>query len=145
MKRLPLALMLILLSFCLYDEVLAQNEKLPVDRNKTSLNKNIPCDENPDSRVKNSDVDIPIKIINKPRAAWTPEAARAAQLQGTVGLLVTFLDCGKIGAIETIISMPYGLNESAAEAARKIAFNPARKGGKPVTTRKLILYPFTLY
>ena len=93
----------------------------------------------------NKNHDTPVKIIHKPKAAWTEEAWRRAQLQGTVTLRVQFLESGEIGKVSVVIGMPFGLNESAAEAAKKIKFRPAMKEGKPVTVSKQVQYTFTLY
>lgn len=89
--------------------------------------------------------DTPVKIIYKPRAAWTEEAWRRAQLQGAVTLRVQFLENGKIGNIAVVSGLSHGLNESAAKAAKKIRFRPAMKDGKPVTVFKQVQYTFTLY
>jgi hypothetical protein len=95
--------------------------------------------------VKTSEVDKPLKIISMPKASWTKEALSAANLQGIARLRVTFLDCGKIGKIQPVSRLPYGLTENAVEAAKKIRFEPAMKNGKPVTVAKVVEYPFTLY
>lgn len=91
--------------------------------------------------VKASELDKPLKIISKPKAPWTTNA----HVQGVVRLRVTFLDCGKIGEISPVSRLPFGLTESAAEAAKKIRFEPAMKNGKPVTLAKVVEYTFTSY
>jgi hypothetical protein len=95
--------------------------------------------------VKASEADKPLKIISKPRAPWTDEGARAAHIQGSVRLKVTFLNCGKIGKIVPVSRLPYGLTESAVKAAKKIVFEPAMKNSKPITVAKIVEYNFSLH
>lgn len=85
-----------------------------------------------------------IQITSKPRANYT-DAARQAQVQGTVSLRVTFLANGSIGSISTVSGLPNGLTEQAIAAARGIKFEPQKKGGVPQTVTKVVQYNFTLY
>jgi TonB family protein len=93
----------------------------------------------------NKSYDTPVKIIDKPRAFWTDEALRSAQLQGNVTLRVQFLENGKIGKVFVVSGLPHGLNESSVEAAKKIKFKPATKDRRPVKVFKQVQYTFTLY
>lgn len=85
-----------------------------------------------------------IKILAKPRPGYT-DAARQAQVSGTVRLRVTFLANGSIGSISTVSGLPSGLTEKAIEAARSIKFEPAKKGGVAYAVTRQIEYNFTLY
>lgn len=85
-----------------------------------------------------------IKILAKPRPGYT-DAARQAQVSGTVRLRVTFLANGSIGSVSTVSGLPNGLTEKAIEAARAIKFEPAKKGGVPYPVTRQIEYNFTLY
>lgn len=87
---------------------------------------------------------IAIQITAKPRANYT-DAARQAQVQGTVTLRVTFNANGSIGSISTVSGLPNGLTEQAIAAARGMRFEPAKKGGVPYTVTKQVQYNFTLY
>jgi TonB family protein len=87
---------------------------------------------------------VAIQITSKPRANYT-DAARQAQVQGTVSLRVTFLANGSIGSISTVSGLPNGLTEQAIAAARGMRFEPAKKGGVPYTVTKVVQYNFTLY
>lgn len=97
------------------------------------------------SESVNRKFDKAVKIISKPKAPWTDEAVRAAQLEGTVTLRVEFLSNRRIGQIFAVNGLPYGLTESAVNAAKKIRFIPALKNGKPVTVFRQVQYNFTLY
>jgi TonB family protein len=83
-------------------------------------------------------------ILYKERARYTEEARRNL-LQGTVVLSVIFGADGQIHDIRTVKGLPYGLTESAIEAAKKIRFQPAVRYGKPVSVRTVLEFNFALY
>jgi outer membrane biosynthesis protein TonB len=148
MKRFFRALFIISFLSCLGGESIAQTKttsKKPTQKKisnpATSSNATLCPKENKTIPVKASEIDKPLKIISKPRAALTTNA----NVQGVVRLRVTFLYCGKIGEISPVSRLPNGLTESAIEAARKIRFEPAMKNGKPVNVTKIVEYTFTLY
>ncbi len=85
-----------------------------------------------------------LNITSKPRANYT-DAARQAQVQGTVTLRVTFLASGQIGSISAVNGLPNGLTEQAIAAARGIRFEPAQKNGVKQTVQRQVQYTFTLY
>lgn len=87
----------------------------------------------------------PVKIIDKPNAAYPNQDKGAICITGSVILRVTFLDSGKIGKIDVVSGLPYGANENAVEAAKKIKFKPARKNGKVVSVSKIVMYYFGIY
>ncbi len=102
--------------------------------------------ENP-SRAKNPEdksITDNIKIIIKPRASYT-EAARQANVQGTVRLRVTFLANGGIGNVSPISTLPYGMTEQSIAAASKIFFIPFRRNGKPYSITKIVEYSFSIF
>lgn len=88
--------------------------------------------------------DTPVQIINRPKPAMTKEA-RENNVQGSVRLRVTLLSDGKIGSIEVVSGLPYGLTEQAISAAKQITFIPATKKGTPVTVTKVFEYSFRTY
>jgi len=92
----------------------------------------------------NSSVTIPMRLILKPRARYT-DAARQAQIQGTVRLRVTFLASGGIGSISPINELPNGLTAEAVKAASKIVFIPAKKNGESSNVAKIVEYSFAIY
>ncbi len=93
---------------------------------------------------KNPPTDEPLVILSKPRPAYTDEA-RSNGVQGTVILNVTFEADGTIGAIEVVKGLAQGLTEMTVDAARKIAFTPARRNGIPVSYTRQLQYSFSIY
>jgi hypothetical protein len=83
-------------------------------------------------------------ILSKPRPSYT-DLARFYNIQGTVKLRVTFLASGKIGPVIPTQRLPFGLAETAIDAARAIAFEPKRTGDVGQTVTKQIEYTFSLF
>ena len=83
-------------------------------------------------------------ILSKERAKYTEEA-RQNRIQGTVVLSVIFGADGRIHDIRAVHSLPCGLTEEAMAVAQRIRFNPAVRGGKPVSVRSTLEYNFALY
>ncbi|MEP7343302.1 MAG: energy transducer TonB [Acidobacteriota bacterium] len=88
--------------------------------------------------------DLRPTILYKERAKYT-EDARQNQIQGTVVLSVIFGADGRIHDVRALRSLPNGLTEEAISVVQRIRFNPAVRGGKPVSVRSTIEYNFTLY
>ncbi len=84
-----------------------------------------------------------VKVLSLPRAVYTDEAEKN-QVQGKVVLRVTFSANGSIGAITVISGLGNGLTEQAIAAARGIKFEPARKGGVPISVTKPVTYSFVI-
>lgn len=89
-------------------------------------------------------VSSPLKIISKPKGRYT-DAARVANVQGTVVLRVTFLASGQVGSISTVKGLPNGLTESAIAAARGIRFEPAKVNGVPQSVTRTLEIGFAIY
>lgn len=85
-----------------------------------------------------------LKILSKPRPGYT-DAARQANIQGTVILRVTFLASGQIGSIAPVKGLPSGLTEQAIAAARRISFEPAKRNGIGQSVTRQIEYTFSIY
>jgi TonB family protein len=83
-------------------------------------------------------------ITYKEKAQYTQEA-KDNNVEGTVVLNAVFGVDGQIGEIEVIRGLPYGLTESAIEAAKKIRFNPAQKDGQPAPVRGNLEFSFNLH
>ncbi len=79
------------------------------------------------------DVDVRPFIAMKPEPAYTEEA-RQNQLEGTLLLKAIFSADGTINNIKVAAGLPYGLEENAIDAAKRIKFIPAMKDGKFVST-----------
>ncbi|HBR56498.1 MAG TPA: hypothetical protein DEA22_03365 [Blastocatellia bacterium] len=86
----------------------------------------------------------PLNILVKPRAQYT-DAARKANIQGSVKLLVILRSDGTVGPIMILAGQPYGLNDSGIAAARKIKFEPKTINGRPVSIVVTMEYSFSIY
>jgi TonB family protein len=101
-------------------------------------------------KVKKSEPVVPagptvaLRIISKPRPNYT-DTARTQNIQGTVLLKVTFLANGSIGGVSAVKGLGGGLTEQAIAAAKRISFEPAKRGGVPYTVTKTIEYSFNIY
>jgi TonB family protein len=83
-------------------------------------------------------------IAFKPEPSYT-EAARQNALTGSVLLKAIFTADGAVTNIKVASGLPYGLEENAIEASKKIKFIPAMKNGKLVSTWMQLEYNFNLY
>lgn len=83
-------------------------------------------------------------VLAKPEPAYT-QAAKEAQIAGTVVLRAVFAADGTVNNVLVVGSLPKGLTQRAIEAARKIKFIPAEINGKPVSVFMQIEYNFNLY
>jgi hypothetical protein len=92
---------------------------------------------------KANEVSQKARITYKPEPAYTI-TARHNQVTDTVVLRVVLEATGKIGSVEMVSGLPFGLSERAIEAARKIKLTPAIKAGQPVSESLVISYPFNL-
>jgi TonB family protein len=86
----------------------------------------------------------PMRITFQQKPGYT-EAARVAQVNGTVRLRITFNANGTIGSISPVSQLGYGLTEQAISAARNMRFEPALKNGVPVTTARVVEFSFNIY
>jgi TonB family protein len=83
-------------------------------------------------------------IAFKPEPTYT-EQARQNALAGSVILKLIFTADGSVTNIKVASGLPYGLEENAIEAAKKIKFIPAMKDGKLVSTWMQLEYNFNFY
>ena len=74
-----------------------------------------------------------------------PEAARRANIEGTVELEVAVDANGKVTDVEVVRGLPLGLSESAAESVRRWTWRPARTAAGPVASRKTVRIRFLLH
>lgn len=85
----------------------------------------------------------PLEITFKPNVLYPPEVQ--ASVQGTVTLRVEFLATGRIGRVNVIKGLPYGLTEVAIKAARGLKFKPEIKECKQVDISRPIAFSFSRY
>jgi protein TonB len=73
-----------------------------------------------------------------------PVFARKLSKEGKVVLRLTIDERGNLLNVEVLETAGYGFVESAIDAVKKSAFLPAKKNGKPVTSRALLPVSFRL-
>jgi TonB family protein len=88
-------------------------------------------------------------VVTPPRlktasAATYPPEALAQRLEGSVVLLVTIDKTGQVIEVAVASSAGHGFDEAAVEAAKKLVFEPATRGGENITSRISFEYPFHL-
>lgn len=87
---------------------------------------------------------VPLKILSKRKAAYT-EFARFYNVQGKVLVRVTFLASGKIGSVEPVQKLPFGLLENAISSAKHITFEPEMSNGVARNTTRPVSFSFNIY
>jgi TonB family protein len=73
------------------------------------------------------------------------DAARQAQITGTVVLRGIFTSTGRVTSLRAVSGLPNGLTEQAIEAAKHLRFLPAMKDGRPASMHIQLEYTFNLY
>jgi TonB family protein len=73
-----------------------------------------------------------------------PAEAKARGLEGTVGLVISIDAEGKVTNVEVVEPAGHGFDESAVAAARRFVFKPAHRGERPVASKIVYRYRFTL-
>jgi protein TonB len=84
---------------------------------------------NPDGSAKS--VDSKPALLNRPQPLYTEEA-RKNKIQGTVRVRIMVGADGRVKRASIVTGLPDGLNEMALQAAHRMQFRPATKGGQPV-------------
>ncbi len=90
-----------------------------------------------------ADGSTPLEILFKPKPAYTVEA-RELRLEGEVALQVVFQANGTIRVVRVLSGLGHGLDEAAQQAALRVRFKPATRGGVPVDTNATIKISFEL-
>lgn len=81
------------------------------------------------------------RLLEAPAAEPTAEA-RAAKAKGDVRLRLVLAADGTVKHAFPIKSMGHGLTEAAADAARRVRFEPAERAGRPVSQFVTLVYDF---
>lgn len=87
------------------------------------------------------EVDTEAIVLKKPPPRSTEESRRHS-FRGKIVVQAILTADGEVTHITIIEGLPYGLNEKAIEAARKIKFEPATKDSKPVSQWIRMEYSF---
>ncbi len=82
--------------------------------------------------------------LSQPQPKYT-DAAKAAHIQGDVGLELTVDQDGKASQIRVTNPLGYGLDENAVEAVKQWRFRPATVDGKPTSLRAQLTVSFRLH
>jgi TonB family protein len=85
----------------------------------------------------------PVEILFKPKPVYTTEA-RDLRLEGEVALQVVFQANGTIRVVRVEHGLGHGLDEAAQQAAVRVRFKPAMRGGTPVDINATIKISFEL-
>lgn len=85
-----------------------------------------------------------LKVLYRHKASYT-DFARFYNIQGTVLLRVVFLASGEIGSTTNIRTLPFGLTESAINAAKLMKFEPEKVNGVARTTSRPVSFSFSIY
>jgi TonB family protein len=80
------------------------------------------------------------RVISLPRPTY-PEAARSSKTTGTVRVLVTVDERGRVEEAEAV-SGPSALQAAAVDAAKQALFEPVIRDGKPARMKTVIAYTF---
>lgn len=81
------------------------------------------------------------RLVEAPPADYT-RAARDAKLKGDVRLRLVLAEDGTVKHVFPVKSLGHGLTETAVGAARRIRFEPAERGGRPVSQFVTLVYNF---
>jgi len=88
-------------------------------------------------------VETSVEIVVKPTPEYTDEA-RSNKVEGEVLLEVEFRASGEVRVLRVVRGLGHGLDESAARAAERIQFKPARSSKGPVDFRATVQIVFRL-
>ena len=91
-----------------------------------------------------SQVEAKAVILSKPEPGFTEEARRNG-VSGLVRLRVTLTPDGRVVSPLVERSLRHGLTAKSLEAALKIKFQPALRGGQPVAQIMTLEYNFNIY
>jgi hypothetical protein len=83
-------------------------------------------------------------ILAKLPATYT-DNARERMIRGTVVVQAVLRASGEVSDIEVRAGLPEGLTKQSIEATKAIVFVPAERDGKPISTRVLLEYNFSIY
>jgi TonB family protein len=100
--------------------------------------------DNADDVYSPTDVDTKAVILSKPLPQYTEEARRS-RTSGRISLRVVFAADGTVQHILVLNPLPDGLTEQAIAVAKRITFQPAIRGGRPVSQLAVVEYGFSIY
>lgn len=90
------------------------------------------------------EADVRATINDKPEPGYTEEA-RDKNVEGLVRLRAVLARDGEVKHILVLKGLPAGLTEKCVEAASRMKFTPAAKGGRPVSQFVVLEYNFSTF
>ena len=90
---------------------------------------------------RSSEVDVKAVVTHAPDPAYTLEA-REAGTSGRVVLRVVLGASGKVTTVRVVEGLPEGLTANSVDAACRIEFRPAQKGGRAVAQYATVEFNF---
>jgi protein TonB len=85
----------------------------------------------------------PAVVLFLPEPAYTEEARRM-RVSGEVVVEVRLAASGRPHFLRVVTGLGYGLDKAAEEAANRIQYQPARRGGIPIETIARVTFRFNL-
>lgn len=119
-------------------------DKKPSRINKFAI---APPRKSPEPELENPTLQIDLRVIapkfiNKVKPKY-PKSAKEAKKGGDVILQFTIDENGLPKDIVALTNLGFGLEAAAIEALKKSSFDPATKGGKPISRQVQAPYNFT--
>jgi TonB family protein len=116
-------------------------EFTPAQKDGRRVSQYVTLEYNFGPRYEEADVTKRVSILERPRADYTLEA-REHRVAGRVVVEATFGADGKVYEARVVEGLPDGLSSKAVEAALRIKFRPAERGGRKVSVLRRVEYVF---
>ena len=102
------------------------------------------CAQHAERVYKTSEVDEKAKISRRPEPRY-PARLRGRRKSGQVKVRAVLRPDGTVTDIEVLETTDEAYNQTSVEAAQKITFEPALKGGCPVAQSIILFYGYRTY
>ena len=102
------------------------------------------CEQHADRVYTMRDVDEKAKIARRPEPQY-PARLRGRRRSGQVKVRAVLRPDGTVTDIEVLDTTDEAYNRTSIEAAKKITFEPAQKGGCPVAQFIILIYGYRTY
>ena len=102
------------------------------------------CEQHADRVYTRNEVDQKARVTHRPEPLY-PEKARRKRLKGRVNLQLVLRPDGRVTDIEVLESSDESFSQTSIEAAKKIRFEPALKGGCAVAQSNVVFYSYNTY
>lgn len=102
------------------------------------------CDEHAGRVYTTREVDEKARIVRRPEPRY-PARLRGRRRSGQVKVRAVLRPGGAVTDVEVLETADEVYNQTSVEAAKKITFEPALKGGCPVAQSILLFYGYRTY